>query len=166
MEKLRIDSTVVASNIAPPSDSQLLNDGVRVLSRLLAKSKDATGVKIRFMDQRRSSKSLSFQIFNAKNTVKEQLYPALLKLARTVLKQAERGLQNVRLSAGDTNRKDNWILAVEHYRDLMQQVIKQTQRRVINQETVHTSEKLVSIAHRYYRQRVSRRTVRPQDQLE
>jgi transposase, IS5 family len=40
MEKLRIDSTVVASNIAPPSDSQLLNDGVRVLSRLLAKSKD------------------------------------------------------------------------------------------------------------------------------
>lgn len=145
MEKLRIDSTVVASNIAPPSDSQLLNDGVRVLSRLLAKSKDATGVKIRFTDQRRSSKSLSFQIFNAKNTVKEQLYPALLKRARTVLKQAEKGLQNVRLSACDTDRKENWILAVEHYRDLMQQVINQTQRRVINQETVHASEKLVSL---------------------
>jgi len=34
--KLRIDSTVVKSNIAPPSDSQILNDGARVLSRLLA----------------------------------------------------------------------------------------------------------------------------------
>ncbi len=145
MEKLRIDSTVVASNIAPPSDSQLLNDSVRVLSRLLAKSKDATGVKIRFTDQRPSSKSLSFQIFNAKNTEKERLYPALLKLARTVLKQAERGLQNIRLGACDTDQKENWILSVEHYRDLMQQVINQTQRRVINKETVHSSEKLVSI---------------------
>lgn len=38
LDKLRIDSTVVASHIAPPSDSQLLNDGVRVISRLLAKS--------------------------------------------------------------------------------------------------------------------------------
>lgn len=31
LDKLRIDSTVVASHIAPPSDSQLLNDGVRVI---------------------------------------------------------------------------------------------------------------------------------------
>ena len=54
MDKLRIDSTVVASNIAPPSDSQLLNDSVRVLSRLLAKSKNLTGVRIRFTDQRLS----------------------------------------------------------------------------------------------------------------
>ncbi len=43
MDRLRIDSTVVASHIAPPSDSQLLNDGVRVISRLLAKSKAETG---------------------------------------------------------------------------------------------------------------------------
>ena len=35
----RIDSTLVASNIAPPGDSQLLADGVRVLSRLMAKSR-------------------------------------------------------------------------------------------------------------------------------
>ena len=145
MEKLRIDSTVVASNIAPPSDSQLLNDGIRVLSRLLAKSKDATGVKIRFTDQRKSSKSLSFQIFNAKNTEKERLYPGLLKRARKVLKQVDRGLQSVRSGAGESDQKENWILAMEHYRDLMQQVIDQTRRRVIDKESVHSSEKLVSL---------------------
>ena len=39
LDKLRIDSTVVASPTAQPSDSQLLNDGVHVISRLLAKSK-------------------------------------------------------------------------------------------------------------------------------
>ena len=36
LDALRIDSTVVDSNIAPPSDSHLLNDGVRVLSRLMS----------------------------------------------------------------------------------------------------------------------------------
>ena len=145
MEKLRIDSTVVASNIAPPSDSHLLNDGIRVLSRLLTRSKGATGIKIRFTDQRRSSKSLSFQIFNAKNAEKERLYPDLLKLSRLVLKQVDRGLQSVRSSAGESDQKENWVLAMEHYRDLMQQVIDQTKRRVIDKESVHSSEKLVSL---------------------
>ena len=50
LDWLRIDSTVTDSNIAMPSDSQLLNDGVRVLCRLMWQSKDMTGVKIRFTD--------------------------------------------------------------------------------------------------------------------
>lgn len=66
LDKLRIDSTVVASHIAPPSDSRLLNDGVRVISRLLAKSKTETGLNIRFIDKRKAAKSLAFRIFNAK----------------------------------------------------------------------------------------------------
>ena len=96
LERLRIDSTVVLSNIAPPSDSQMLNDGVRVLSRLLAKSRDETGTKIRFTDKRKASKSLAFQIFNAKKAQKDALYPELLQLVRVVLKQVERGLFQVR----------------------------------------------------------------------
>lgn len=35
VDSLRIDSTVVLSNIQSPSDSQLLNDGIRVLSRMM-----------------------------------------------------------------------------------------------------------------------------------
>jgi IS5 family transposase len=70
LEKIRIDSTVVRSNITPPSDSQLLNDSIRVLSRLLIKSKNQTRVKIRFTDKRKASKPLAFQIFNAKNAQK------------------------------------------------------------------------------------------------
>jgi IS5 family transposase len=65
-DQVRIDSTVTKSNIAPPSDSQLLNDGIRVLSRLFSKSRDYTGVKIRFTDKRKPAKSLAFRIFNAK----------------------------------------------------------------------------------------------------
>jgi len=46
VESLRIDSTVVLSNIHDPSDSSLLNDGIRVISRLMATSKDQVGVKL------------------------------------------------------------------------------------------------------------------------
>lgn len=145
LEKLRIDSTVVASNIAPPSDSQLLNDCVRVLSRYLAKSRDMTGEKLRFTDQRKSSKSLSFQIFNAKNAIKEALYPDLLKLMGIVLKQVERGLRQVKSVSVGTESQKKWIGEIEQYRDLALRVINQTERRVIKKENVPSSEKIVSL---------------------
>jgi IS5 family transposase len=145
MDKLRIDSTVVASNIAPPIDSQLLNDGVRVLSRFLAKSKNLTGVKVRFTDQRKPSKSLAFQVFNAKKAEKEVLYPKLIKRVRIVLKQVDRGLESVNAGSGDSERKRKWIRDVERYRDLTLIVIDQTERRVVRKESVHSSEKVVSL---------------------
>jgi IS5 family transposase len=42
--KLRVDTTVVPTNIHHPTDSALLGDGVRVLSRLLRRAKRLTGV--------------------------------------------------------------------------------------------------------------------------
>jgi len=112
MNNLRIDSTVVASNIAPPSDSQLLkllNDGIRVLSRYLAKSRDITGEKIRFTDQTKKSKSLAFAIFNAKNAVKEVLYPDLLKVVRIVLKQVDRALLTVKKMTALSKSQEKWV---------------------------------------------------------
>jgi IS5 family transposase len=145
MDKLRIDSTVVASHIAPPSDSQLLNDGVRVISRLLAKSKTETGVKVRFTDQRKASKSLAFRIFNAKKATKDELYPELLKIARRVLKQADRGQQQVIEGGNGSAAQEKWLGALAHYRDLTSRVIEQTERRVIQGERVPSSDKIVSL---------------------
>jgi IS5 family transposase len=144
-EKLRVDSTVVKSHIAPPSDSQLLNDGVRVLSRHLAKSYSETGIKFRFTDKRKASKSLSFSIFNAKNSVKEVLYPDLLKLVRVVLKQTERALSQVRAEAELTPKAQKWIDGVEHFETLTLKVVDQTRRRVINKESVPSADKIVSL---------------------
>jgi len=145
LEKIRIDSTVIDSHITPPSDSQLLSDSVRVLTRYLAKSQSQTGVKIRFTDKRKASKSLAFSIFNAKNAVKEQIYPKLLSLVRVVLKQIDRALKAVKLGGRSTPTTQKWIDDVEHYQTLMLKVIDQTQRRVINKEKVPASEKIVSI---------------------
>jgi IS5 family transposase len=116
-----------------------------VLSRLLAKSDHFTGLKIRFTDKRKRSKSLAFQIFNAKNTQKEALYPEQLKLVQLVLRQVERGLTQVKSKCEPSEKTLKWKTSVEHYRDLLLKVVKQTERRVIHKEVVHTSEKIVSI---------------------
>jgi len=145
LEKIRIDSTVVASNIAPPSDSQMLNDGVRVLSRYLAKSSDMTGKKIRFTDQRKASKSMAFRIFNAKEAEKIDLYPQLLGLVSIVLKQVDRALLPIKSDCAVSPNTQRWIKDVEHYRALTLKVVDQTVRRVVNQEKVPSSEKIVSL---------------------
>lgn len=144
-DKIRIDSTVVKSDIAPPSDSQLLNDCIRVLSRFLTKSKDLTGIKLRFTDQRKKSKSLFFRIFNAKNAEKEVLYPELLKVMKITLDQVDRALTKIKLEASDLSKKEDWIKKVEHFKDLALKVVDQTDRRVIQKEKVVASEKIVSI---------------------
>jgi IS5 family transposase len=145
LNAIRIDSTVVKSNIAAPGDSQLLNDGVRVLSRLLAKSRETTGVKIRFTDKRNASKSLAFRIFNAKKAGKEALYPSLLQVVRLVLKQVERALLKVTAEGWQEASQRKWLTEVKHYRDLLLTVVDQTERRVLLGEAVPAEEKIVSL---------------------
>lgn len=145
IEKIRIDSTVVESNIADPSDSRLLNDAIRVLSRLMSKSKDITGVKLNFTDQRKPSKSLAFRIFNAKSSEKEALYPELLTCCRTVVRQVARSVENVKLNAIKSKNTEKWINKIEHYRELTLKVIDQTERRVIHKQSVPAREKIVSL---------------------
>ena len=145
LDRLRIDSTVVDSNIAPPRDSQLLDDGVRVLSRLMSNSKMRTGVKIRFVDQRKRSKSLAFRIFHAKEAEKDALYPQLLGCVSITLRQTDKALDKVRCGATARAEGQMWVQEVEHYRALLLRVIDQTQRRLFNEEKVPASEKIVSL---------------------
>lgn len=145
LDAVRIDSTVVDSNIAPPLDSQLLNDGVRVLDRLMAKSKHITGVKIRFVDQRKPSKSLAFRLFHAKKPEKIALYPHMLRCAQYTLRQVSKAVDKVRLEAIDSTQAQQWVQEIEHYRSLLLKVIDQTQRRVFNDESVPAAEKIVSL---------------------
>jgi len=144
VDSLRIDSTVESSNIHAPSDSQLLNDGIRVLSRMMAMSKKRLGVKLRFVDQRKRSKSLAFLIFNAKNTKKQALHPKLLRCAWIVFNQVECAINTVELEKGNGESAQQWIKTVKHYRYLLQHVVDQTQRRVYGDEKVSASEKIFS----------------------
>ncbi len=142
---LRVDSSVVKSNIAPPSDSRLLDDGIRVLSRLFAKSRDCTGVRLRLTDYRKRSKSLAARIFYGKKAEKEALYRELIPLAKRVVKQSERAMAQVQQRCEQHELCQPWIDQVAHYRQLLEQVIDQAERRVLNGENVPAPEKLVSL---------------------
>lgn len=139
--QIRLDSTVVESHILDPRDSQLLDDGIRVLSRLLAKSAEATGQKVRFKDHRKASKSLARRLFYTPVGDQAPLYRELLALAKKTCGQAERGLAQV----GGTPEAQHWADRVKHYRDLLGRVIDQTRRRVLDGEKVPAQDKLVSL---------------------
>jgi len=143
--RVRIDPTVVDADIAAPSDSQLINDAVRVLSRHLAVCHRDTGLKIRFTDQRKNSKKLAFAIFYAKNSEKQALYPKLLARATVVIEQINRTTEQLETHPENGMLSRKWIATVKHYRKLLYCVIDQTQRRVYEDEAVPSSEKLVSI---------------------
>ena len=141
IDLLRMDSTVVKSNIAPPLDSHLLDDGIRVLSRLFSKSRDCTGVKLRLTDHRKASRSLAARIFYGKKAEKDALYEELLPLAWKVIKQSEKAIDQVRQKSQLEIQAQPWIEEVEHYQTLLRAVIDQTQRRVFNDEEVAAREK-------------------------
>jgi IS5 family transposase len=145
VDTVRIDSTVVKSAIAPPSDSHQLNDSIRVLSRYLAKSQTVTGIKIRFNDFRKASKSLAFRIFNGKKAEKDALYEELLAVAEKVSEQVTRATDKVAGNHNGAPETTRWLEAVDHYHNLMRMVIDQTEARVIDEEHVCAEEKIVSI---------------------
>lgn len=133
---LRVDSTVVNSNIAPPSDSRSLDDGIRVLSRFFAKSRDCTGVKLRLTDYRKPSRSLAARIFYGKKAEKDELYAELIPLARRVVKQSEKAIGQVQQPCHLSALSQPWIDRVMYYRELLERVIGQAERRVFHGEKV------------------------------
>lgn len=148
LESIRIDSTVIKSNIAAPVDSQLLNDGIRVLCRMMSNCEEKTNTSIIFDDVRKSSKSLAFKIFNAKNAIKKMLYPELIELAKATIKQAKTALSLVNKQHNNQTKvrsTKKWMSQFEEYIELTLKVINQTDRRILKGEKVPSSEKVVSI---------------------
>ena len=73
-----VDSTAVESNIHHPTDSSLLNDGVRVLTRLL--KRNTQFVDVPFSDHTRRAKRRALGVLNAKkDKQRRDRYGDLLK---------------------------------------------------------------------------------------
>ena len=95
--KMRVDTTVVETNIHYPTDSRLLGDGARVLTRTMKKVEKATGgLKKRIRDRMRSVNKKVMAIALAgrlKGPAGEERrverYRELLSLTRKILHQAE-----------------------------------------------------------------------------
>jgi IS5 family transposase len=156
--RMRVDTTVVESNIHYPSDSTLLGDGVRVLTRTMKKITDivgAVGTKLR--DRSRSVKLRLFEIARiarAKGALNrdrlQQRYRRLLDTTSRVVGQAKRFSKEI--SEGVKRSADGLRqIALEGLRaeldrmvPLVRRVMHQTRARVFQGDT-HFDGKIVSV---------------------
>jgi IS5 family transposase len=90
--KLRVDSTVVETNVHHPTDSRLLGDGVKVISRLLRRAKKVLPVEVaeglgkdvlrtRHRSVRRISQKLHRMALRKVEKAKEELQDTYRKLS-------------------------------------------------------------------------------------
>ena len=146
-KRTRIDSTVVSAAIHEPSDSSLLKDSVRVLTRLLRRARRR--VKVESKDHRRAAKRRALEIERARSAKERQpLYRDLIRLTEKVTRAALRAVEALRLVRVHTpqrNGVDRLIRQMQYYVAAARHVIEQTRRRVLEGEVVPAQQKIVSI---------------------
>jgi IS5 family transposase len=149
--EVRIDSTVVSSHIHTPSDSRLLWDAVRVLTRILSQAKGQfQGFDIPFTDHTKRAKRRMIAVMNAREKKsRKRHYLDLLKVTRKSLGYAQGAVCFLKgyLSADPAQMVLAQKMAeeLETYTELTHRVIDQTERRVLHGESVPASEKIVSL---------------------
>ncbi len=150
--KVRVDCTVVESNIHRPTDSSLLEDCVRVLARLTGRAKVFCEADFDFVDHSRRARKRALKILNANSDKqRKKPYQDLLHVTRRSVGYANEAVQALRLHAMVSilpcvqEAADNAAEELENYVSLAQQVISQTECRVLHSEKVPAEEKVFSI---------------------
>ncbi len=156
--KMRVDTTVVETNIYYPTDSSLLGDGNRVLTRLMkrvtvlagpagAKMRDRSrSVKLRVLDIARAARS---KVPQSREKLK-QAYRKLVDSVDRVVGQAKRFSKEIanRVKRSADFMQQAALEGLRHEIDTMvpriQQVMQQTKARVFEGDT-HAVGKLFSI---------------------
>jgi len=153
--KLRVDTTVVETNIHHPTDSSLLGDGVRVITRTLYKIRRLVG-PLRFRDRTRSVGRRLLEIAqqsrqpgeDAQAKVKK-LYRQLMGTTRAVVREAQKAVAQAKrrakkLAPRARQRVQGLGQQVKHMRELTQRVLEQTKARVLKGNT-HHPHKVLSV---------------------
>ena len=152
--KMRVDTTVVETDIHYPTDSSLLGDGVRVLTRIMKKVTAVAGkAGTQMRDRSRSAKLKVLAIARASRNKTEQgrqkmkkAYLQLLEIASRVTGQAKKFAVEI---AGCVKRGNLSVLhkakkQLDEMIPRVQQVLHQTRERVLRGNT-KAEGKLLSI---------------------
>jgi IS5 family transposase len=147
-QQLRVDCTVMESNIHDPSDSSLLKDSVRVLTRLIVRA--GKYVAVEFINHLRVAKRRALAIQHARtNEERLPLYQELLKVTEKTMMAAQRTIAAFSTAYPPQALEDPAIDALlgqlRHFHELARRVVDQTRRRIVFGEVVPATEKLVSI---------------------
>jgi len=156
--RLRVDTTVVETNIHYPTDSTLLGDGVRVLTRTMkqiAQLAGAAGAKLR--DRTRAVKYRLLEIGRASRSRAQegqeklkQVYGKLLCATGRVVAQAQRFAREVAegIKCGASLTEQALLELSRQYLETMiarvKQVMRQTRERIIK-GNVRAAGKIVSL---------------------
>lgn len=153
--KLRIDGTVVETNIHHPTDSTLLGDAVRVLSRTLKHARKVLDQPMElspesFRDRTRSARRQVKRIMEAARLRGEpaadklhSAYRRLLDTVRATQRQAQRVAETLKEQTdAQATRIAKRLTALL---PRVERIIDQTVRRVLGGEKVPADEKLVSL---------------------
>jgi IS5 family transposase len=156
--KLRTDTTAVETNIHYPTDSSLLADGIRVLTRGLKRlSQVCQEGALQVVDHHRAAKRRVLEICRAAKVLTEagsdklkKSYGKLLSLTRSVVRQSKEvlsGLQGGRLAAAtadDLRAVLQAEAALRHFLPLTEKVMVQAKARIFGGQT-HHPEKILSL---------------------
>ena len=153
---LRTDTTAVDSNIHYPTDSALLGDGIRVMTRILKRvAGQCEQGAVQLVDHARAAKLRVIEIHRAAKAKGETvqgrlqgLYGKLTSMTRAVVNQAKKVVQEIELGVlpvmGDTATVLCGQAELQHFIPLVEQVIAQTKARVFGGDT-HFPGKVFSI---------------------
>lgn len=156
--KLRTDTTAVETNIHYPTDSSLLADGLRVLTRGLKRLSEACQAgALQVVDHQRAAKRRVLEICRAAKVLTDagrdklkKSYGQLLSLTRGVVRQTKEVLSDLQSGQLVAATSDNLMAvlkaeaALRHYLPLTEKVILQTQARIFQAQT-HYSDKILSL---------------------
>src|SRR5258708_4797706 len=153
--KLRVDTTAVETEIHYPTDSGLIGDGVRGVSRLLRRAKAVLGEAASqlggaFRSRVRTVRKLAQQLHRSARRKGEQGREALKAAYTKLIETAERtGAQGKRVleALKQSGRKGAEALAsrLAEFLPRLTQGIEQARRRVLQGESVPAKDKLLSL---------------------
>jgi transposase, IS5 family len=153
-QKLRVDTTVVQTDIHHPTDSTLLWDVVRVVTRLVLRLNAAVqqripGFRKRTRAARRRMQEIQRMTPKERSQRQVEKYRQLIGITEEVVNSARKVLQQTRRARGKDVISDLAIgelrKEIDHYGELGNRVMDQACRRVLQGEQVPTAEKIYSI---------------------
>jgi transposase, IS5 family len=138
--KMRVDTTVVETNIHYPTDSSMLGDGARVLTRTMKKIEQQSGGKLqrKVRNRRRSISKRVIAIATASRhkgpegeAKRKKQYKELLRYTRQVLNDAKRVLGEVEQMSGAKKKGMRGLCKeLSGMADRVRQVVRQTKARI------------------------------------
>jgi len=142
---VRIDSTVTAALMHEPSDSALLWDAVRIMTRLLRQAAALPGAPaLQWRDRRRLAKKRARAIeYSRGKDNRRRLYRELIAATRATQAALHEAGERPADLAGIAAAR--WRAQLGHYRPLIERILAQSQRRVLDGQAVPAGEKLVSL---------------------